>query len=195
MTGSLKTAFCLWLATNANSIAKAIGDSQANPNFVYPECLVTELRLDTAPVGLPRAHDRVRDSHGTVTARGKLFTEETYYRLTFTAPDDASTGTPGLSRVEAARNQVRNLIKACQISRATLVMTDIEANPAVSFTVKKIEMDSIADVPSDLFQKPFLYRCALTVKLLRTTRTEQAVLHTIQHIQPIQVTEVPHGEQ
>ncbi len=192
MSGSLKIAFALWLSAKIPGVA-VVGQTLANQDAdglsSYPECLITRLSREEEMIGLPKNTDRVKNADGHVIAKGKLAHEETTYRLTFAATDDAATGTPGLTTAEALRRTVRDTIRQTQLSGG-ITLTDTEANPDELFNVRRMELIGENEIPADTEQVPFVYRCAMTVRLIRVVRIERPVEHVFE---TITVTEGPYG--
>lgn len=185
MSGLLKTAFCLWLSSKLSGVV-VVGDRLANRNdrgeSSYPEILVTEISFDDAPVGLPRATDKVRDGQGRVTHRGKLYTENIHYRLTISCTDSRSTGIPGLTSAELLRRRIIDLVRTSQIGHTYTTMTDTEASPSETFIVRKIELAGTQEVPAETYKEPIIYRTAVTLKLWRVVRHERQVEHVFTDI-------------
>jgi len=189
MSGDLKIALALWIAEQLPGL-HVFGTRAANQQGHYPECLVTFLNEDSQILGLPRNTDKTYED-GKVTEKGKLFKEESYFRLTFGAPDDTAAGLAGLTRVDALRSQLKEIIQVLQLQPGSLTLTDSEADPAVEFPIKTIEISGQQNVPPKTNQEPFIYHCALSVRLVRHVRRTRLVDHTIE---TIHTEEVPYEE-
>jgi hypothetical protein len=191
MSGSLTTAFALWLATQIPGL-KVIGQKHANPGFAYPECLVTELSNTSDAIGLPLNGYKNYNAQHEVVSKGKNFNDESVFRLRLSAPDDPTTRTPGTTRVMALRETIKDTIKRSALKTRSLTFTDSEVTPAAVFSIRTARVTGIQDIPPDDGQEPFIYRCALTVTLKYATAVERNVDSIFK---TIQVEEVPYGQE
>ena len=180
MSGSLKRALGLWVASQAPAL-HVYADDLANTQYRYPACVVAELLHAVSPVGCGKKDFTVRDpDSGWVTASGRMHREETTFRLTISAP--AGKEAPGQEAADALLDQVERAILTTQSDSAAVVLTDIEANPAETFPLEALRLDGRQPVPPDTTGEPFLYRGALSVRVIRLVPVERVVEHVMEHI-------------
>ena len=183
MSGSLKRAFGLWVASQVPGL-HVYADDLANAKHSYPACTVTELAYSLSQFGCGRRDFTTRDEEtGHVASSGKMIRAETTYRLTVKTPSGPEKN--GQEAVDAILEQLGKAIAEVGMAWEPLQMEDIGAEPAELFTVDRIAFQGRQSVPPDVTGEPFLFRGALTVKLARTIPLEkpvEGVMETI-HVQ------------
>ena len=173
MSGSLKRAFGLWVATQVPGL-HVYADDLANAEHSYPACTVTELAYSLSQFGCGRRDFTTRDEEtGHVASSGKMIRTETTYRLTVKAPSGPEGA--GQEAVDAILEQLGKAVAEAGMAWEPLQIEDSEAEPAEVFTVDRIAMEGRQSVPPDVSGEPFLFRGALTVKLARTIPLEKPV--------------------
>lgn len=190
MSGSLKRALGLWVASKVSGL-HVYADDLANASYQYPSCIVTEVDHSVAPVGCGKKDFAVRDPRSAfVTGTGRMHREETAYRLTFSAPD--STQRAGQETVDSMLETVEQAVLAAQSDPGQVVLTDTAAvvplppprvtPPAPTFPLEALRVSGRQQVPPDTTGEPFLFRAALTLRLLRMVPIERPVEHVMEHI-------------
>lgn len=180
MSGSLKRAFGLWVASQVPGL-HVHADDLANEDHSHPSCTVTELSYSLSRMGCGRRDFTIRDEEtGYVASSGKLVRAETTYRLTLKAP----SGTEGRGQeiVDAILDQLGRVIVEAGMSWEPLQLEDSGSDPVESFTLDRVSMEGRQSVAPDVSGEPFLFRGALTVKLGRTIPLEKPVEGVMEHI-------------
>ncbi len=180
MSGSLKRAFGLWVASQVPGL-HVHADDLANAKHAYPSCTVTELAYSLTQYGCGRRDFTTRDEGtGHAATSGKMVRAETTYRLTVKAP----SGPPGIGQevVDAILEQLGRAVAEAGMAWNPLQLEDSETDPVELFTVDRISMEGRQSVPPDVSGEPFLFRGALTVKLARTIPLEKPVEGVMEHI-------------
>ena len=133
------------------------------------------------PVGCGKKDFTVRHpDSGWVAASGRMHREETTFRLTVSAPGGQDK--PGQETVDALLAQLEGAALATQSDPAPVVLTDTEVAPAETFPLEALRLVDRQPVPPDTTGEPFLYRGALTVRVVRLVPVERAVEHVMEHI-------------
>ena len=180
MSGSLKRAFGLWVASQVPGL-HVHADDLANAQHSYPACTVTELAYSLSKMGCGRRDFTTRDEEtGHVATSGKMVRAETAYRLTVKAPSGPQGN--GQEVVDAILEQLGRVVMEAGMSWVPLHLEDSETNPTAVFTVDRISVEGRQSVPPDVTGEPFLFRGALTVKLARTIPLEKPVEGVMQQI-------------
>ena len=180
MSGSLKRAFGLWLASQVPGL-HVHADDLANAQHSYPACTVTELAYSLSKMGCGRRDFTTRDEEtGHVATSGKMVRAETAYRLTVKAPSGPQGN--GQEVVDAILEQLGRVVMEAGMAWEPLHLEDSETDPTAVFTVDRISVEGRQSVPPDVTGEPFLFRGALTVKLARTIPLEKPVEGVMQQI-------------
>jgi len=149
-------------------------DDLANAQHQYPACTVTEVAHFLTPIGCGRrdfvTHD---DETGYVASSGKMVRAQTSYRLLVKAPSGPQGN--GQEVVDSILEQFGNVVVGVGMSWVPLIIEDSEADPPEEFKVDRITVEGRQSVPPDVTGEPFLFRGALTVKLVRTVPLEKPV--------------------
>ena len=173
MSGSLKRAFGLWVASQVPGL-HVHADDLANAKHSYPACTVTELSYSLSKMGCGRRDFTTRDEEtGHVVSSGKMLRAETSYRLTVMAPSGPQGN--GQEVVDSFLEQLGRVVIEDGMSWESLQFEDTEAIPPAVFMVDRISVEGRQSVPPDVSGEPFLFRGALTVKLARTIPLEKPV--------------------
>ena len=180
MSGSLKRAFGLWIASQVAGL-HVYADDLANAEDKYPACTVTELEYSLSRVGCGKRDFQVRDEDtGCVTESGKVLRAETTYRLTVKAPSNEDGN--GQEQVDTVVEQLAVAVMVVGLERGQFVLEDTGTDPVTSFPVERIAVDGRQAVPADVSGEPFLYRGALTVTLARLVPLAMPVEHVMERI-------------
>jgi hypothetical protein len=170
----------MWVAAQVPGL-HVHADDLANTKYRYPTCTVAEVLRSLSPVGCGKKDFTVRDSNsGWVTASGRMHREETTFRLTVSAPGGSQQ--PGQGTVDDLLDQVEKAVLATQSDPAPVVLTDSEADPVGTFPLEALRLAGRQPVPSDTTGEPFLYRGALSLRVIRLVPLERAVEHVMEHI-------------
>ena len=180
MSGSLKRAFGLWVASQVPGL-HVYADDLANAKHSYPACTVTKLAYSLSKMGCGRRDFTTRDEEtGHVATSGKMVRAETAYRLTVKAPSGPQGN--GQEVVDAILEQLGRVVMEAGMSWVPLHLEDSETDPTAVFTVDRISVEGRQSVPPDVTGEPFLFRGALTIKLARTIPLEKPVEGVMQQI-------------
>ena len=173
MSGSIKRAFGLWVASQAPGL-HVYADHLANAKHSYPSCTVTELRYSLSRFGCGQRDYTVRaPDTGFVTASGKMIHADTTYRLTISAPSDEQH--PGSEIVDEFLERLTDAVMRTGLDREPLVLLDTEVDPPTPFKLDRMTFENTQPVPPDTSGEPFLYRGALTLRISRTIPLEEPV--------------------
>ena len=180
MTASLKRAVGLWVASKASGL-NVYADDLANSQYRYPACVVTEVGHSVVPVGCGKRDFPVRNpSTDFVVSSVRLHREETSFRLTFTAPNGPQR--TGVETVDSLAETVERAILATQSALGQTILTDTQTTPNQTYPLETMRIEGRQAVPPDTSGEPFLFRQALTVRLVRLVSVERAVDQVIEHI-------------
>ena len=180
MSGSLKRAFGLWVASQAPGL-HVYADHLANAKHSYPSCTVTELRYSLSRIGCGQRDYTVRaPDTGFVTASGKMIHAETTYRLTISAPSDKQHR--GQELVDELLDRLMDAVMKTRLDREPLVLLDTEVDPPTPFKLDRMTFENTQQIPPDTTGEPFLFRGALTLRVSRTIPLEEPVEHVFEHI-------------
>jgi len=180
MSASLKRALGLWVGAQVPGL-HVHSDDLANTKYRYPACTVAEVLRSQSPVGCGKKDFTVRHPDtGWVTASGRMHREETTYRLVVNAP--AGSQQPGQETVDDLIDRVEKAVLATQSDPAPVVLTDTEVDPAGAFPLEALRLAGRQPVPADISGEPFLYRGALSLRVIRLVPVERAVDHVMEHI-------------
>ena len=180
MSGSLKRAFGLWLASQVPGL-HVHADDLANAQHSYPACTVTELAYSLSKMGCGRRDFTTRDEEtGHVATSGKMVRADTAYRLTVKAPSGPQGN--GQEVVDAILEQLGKAVAEAGMAWEPLQLEDSEADPPAVFAADRISLEGRQSVPPDVTGEPFLFRGALTIKLARTIPLERPVEGVMQQI-------------
>ena len=180
MSGSLKRAFGLWVASQVPGL-NVHADDLANAQHAYPSCTVTELAYSLTQYGCGRRDFTTRDEEtGHAATSGKMVRAETTYRLTVKTPSGPQGN--GQEVVDAILEQLGLAVTEAGMAWNPLQLEDSETDPVELFTVDRISTEGRQSVPPDVSGEPFLFRGALTVKLARTIPLEKPVEGVMEHI-------------
>ena len=180
MSGSLKRALGLWVASHAPGL-HVYADHLANAKHSYPSCTVTELRYSLSRVGCGQRDYTVRaPDTGFVTASGKMIHANTTYRLTISAP--SSKERSGQEIVDELQERLTDAIMRTGLDREPLVLLDTEVAPPTLFKLDRMTFENTQPVPPDTTGEPFLFRGALTLRVSRTIPLEEPVDRVMEKI-------------
>jgi len=180
MSASLKRALGLWVASKASGL-NVYADDLANNQYRYPACVVTEVGHSVVPVGCGKTDFPVRNpSTDFVVSAVRLHREETSFRLTFSAPNGPQKS--GIETVDSLAETVERAVLATQSAPGQTVPTDTQTTPNQTFPLEAMRLEGRQAVPPDTTGEPFLFREALTVRLVRLVPIERAVDRVIEHI-------------
>jgi hypothetical protein len=180
MSGSLKRALGLWVASKVSGL-HVYADDLANTKAKYPACTVAEVSRSMVPMGCGKKDHSNRDGGtGWVNGSGRVYREETAFRLTLNASSPLQCN--GQAMVESLLGQIEAAVLEAKAGDGPVVLTDTEAQPAVAFSIEHLALAGTQAVPADTTGEPFLYRGALTLKVTRLVPIERPVAQVMQHI-------------
>jgi len=180
MSGSLKRALGLWVASQVEGL-HVYADDLANANHRYPCCAVTELTHAIETLGCGKKDYTVRNpANGFATKSGKMHKAVETFRLTVSAPSDAQR--PGQEIVDGILEIIETAALLTGLSYEPLALVDSEAVPPELFKVDGFHAAGRQAVPPDVTGEPFIFRGALTVRLIRSVPVEERIEHLIERI-------------
>ncbi len=177
MSGSLHSALCAFVQASASGLwvfKNSRANRGTNDQPRYPVCIVTKLSGSEEALGVGHASVRTRDVAGKVVREGDLYQETTSWRLTFSAPDDRTTRTPGDDRVHDLRDAVKAAVRQARLA-GRITLNDPETNPATAFPIRSLRIDNEQNLEPQTDREPTVYRCTLSLVCTRALYAGRAV--------------------
>jgi len=180
MSGSLKRAFGLWVASKVSGL-HVYADDLANVAHKFPACSVTELAHSTSKFGCGRRDFEARaEDTGHVSLFGKMLRDDTTFRLTIKIPSGPNGS--GQERVESMIEQLGLDVTEAGMLWVALDMVDTATTPNTTFPIDHISVEGRQSLSPDVSSEPFLFQGALTVKISRTLALAKPVENVIERI-------------
>jgi len=180
MSGSLKRAFGLWVASKVSGLHVYANDL-ANVVQKFPACSVTELAHSTEKFGCGRRDFEDRDTEtGHVSAFGKMLRADTTFRLIVKIPSGPNGS--GQESVDSIIEQLGLDVTEAGMLWAALDMVDTATTPNTTFPIDHISVEGRQSLSPDVSSEPFLFQGALTIKITRTLALAKSVENVIERI-------------
>ena len=180
MSGSLKRALGLWIAGQVDGLT-VVSDELANRARRYPEGVLTEIARDLRPLGCGNKDFTTRaPSTGYVDEAGRMHLEDGRYRLTVSAPSGHERA--GQEIVDGVLTNLERAVLMVGLSGEQLVLTDTETEPPEPFELDALRSAGRQPVPVDISGEPFVYRGALSLRVIRTLPIAAPVEAVIERI-------------
>ena len=180
MSGSLQRALGLWIAAQVQGLT-VVADELANRERRYPVATLTEIGQDLRPLGCGRTDFTTRTPDtGYVDQAGRLHREDTRYRVTVSAPSDRERA--GQEIVDELLATLERAVVTNALSGEPLVVTDTETEPPEAFELDALRTAGRQPVPVDITGEPFVYRGALSLRVVRTVPVAASVDAVIERI-------------
>jgi len=173
MSGSLPRALGLWMASQVAGL-NVFSDELANTKHRYPACTVTELSSSQSRLGCSKRDFVCKDDDtGHVVKTGKMMVHQHSFRLVVSSPSSKEKN--GQEIADVVAKNLEDAVVAAGLSFDPIVLEDSDVEPTASFKLDRMVVEDRQQVATDISGEPFLYRCALRLRVVRTVPVETSV--------------------
>ena len=170
MSGSLQRALGLWMASQVAGL-NVYADDRANTKHRYPACKVTELSSSQSRIGCSKRDFVCKDDKtGHVVKTGKMMVHQHSFRLVVSSPSSREEN--GQEIADGIAGRIEDAVVEASLSFDPIVLVDTEVESPASFKLDRMIVEDKQQIAADISGEPFLYRCALRLRVVMTVPME-----------------------